>query len=262
MAAIAAREMEKDMKTTIAILSVLVAAGAASASVYSNGPFQTGTGNGFGGGNTSAIEAPFLTFGYAASTASFFAVADDFTVTDAAGWSLNSLTVYAYQTQANPNPVSTFTDIRVSIFAVNPIGTQNAPTYGDLTTNRLLSTAFTGVYRVTTPGLTNGLRGIMSITANLSDIPDLAPGTYWVGWTLGGTQASGPFTVPVVPNPAGANAQQRNIGATPTNWDTLNFAAGTPAQDLAFDIDYDVVPAPGAAALLGLGALAGLRRRR
>lgn len=39
MAAIAAREMEKDMKTTIAILSVLVAAGAASASVYSNGPF-------------------------------------------------------------------------------------------------------------------------------------------------------------------------------------------------------------------------------
>ena len=234
-----------------------------AASGYSNGPFQTGTGNGFGGGNTSAIEAPFLTFGYTASTASSFAVADDFTVTDAAGWSLNSLTVYAYQTQANPNPISTFTNIRVSIFTSNPNGTQNAPTYGDLTTNRLLSTAFTGVYRVTTTTLTNGQRAIMSITADLSDIPDLAPGTYWVGWTLGGTQASGPFTVPVVPNPAGANAQQRNIGATPTNWDTLNFAAAnTTAQDLAFDIDYDVVPAPGAAALLGLGALAGLRRRR
>jgi hypothetical protein len=253
------------MKTTIAIMSVLVAAGAASASVYSNGPFQTGTGDGFGGGNTSAIEQPaFNTFGYTASTASSFAVADDFTVTDAAGWSLNSLTVYAYQTQGNPNPVSTFTDIRVSIFASNPNGTQNAPTYGDFSTNRLLSTAFTGVYRVTATTLTNGQRGIMSITADLSDIPDLAPGTYWVGWTLGGTSTSGPFAVPVVPNPSGANAQQRNFGATPTNtnWATVNAGTATAAQDMAFDIDYNVVPAPGAAALLGLGALAGLRRRR
>ena len=251
------------MKTTISIMSVLVAAGAASASVYSNGPFQTGTGDGFGGGNTSAVEQPaFNTFGYTASTASSFAVADDFTVTDAAGWSLNSLTVYAYQTQGTPNPVSTFTNIRVSIFASNPNGTQNAPTYGDFTTNRLLSTAFTGVYRVTASSLTNGTRAIMSITADLSDIPDLAPGTYWVGWILGGTQTSGPFTVPVVPNPAGANAQQRNFGATPTNWDTLNAGTASAPQDLAFDLDYNVVPAPGAAALLGLGALAGLRRRR
>jgi hypothetical protein len=207
-----------------------------------NGPFQTGTGDGFNGGNTSAIETGFNTFGYTASTASFFAVADDFVVTDAAGWSLNSVTVYAYQTQTTPNPVSTFNDIRISIFAVNPNGTQAAPTYGDFTTNRLLSTAFTGVYRVTPTTLTNGQRAIMSITADLSDIPDLAPGTYWIGWTLGGTQASGPFTVPVVPTPVGANAQQRNFGlAAPTNWDTLNLAAGTPAQELAFDLDFDVV---------------------
>ena len=251
------------MKTMIAIMSVLVAASAASASIYSNGPFQTGTGDGFGGGNTSTVEQPtFTTFGYAASTASFFAVADDFTVTDAAGWKLNSLTVYAYQTLATPSSVSTFTDIRVSIFASNPNGTQNAPTYGDFTTNRLLSTAFTGVYRVSPTAVTNGQRAIMSITADLSDIPDLAAGTYWIGWTLGGTSTSGPFAVPVGPNPAGANAQQRNYGATPTNWGTVNAGTTTPAQDMAFDIDYNVVPAPGAAALLGLGALAGLRRRR
>lgn len=250
------------MKTTIAIMSVLVAAGAASASVYSNGPFQTGTGDGFGGGNTSAIEGGFGTFGFAASTASSFAVADDFTVTDAAGWSLNSLTVYAYQTQATPNTASTLTDIRVSIFASNPNGTQSAPTYGDFTTNRFLNTAFTGVFRVTSTTLTNGQRAIMSITADLSDIPDLAPGTYWIGWTLGGTQASGPWAVPVVPNPSGANAQQRNFGATPTNWGTVSDATSTSAQEMAFDLDYSVVPAPGAAALLGLGALAGLRRRR
>lgn len=118
------------------------------------------------------------------------------------------------------------------------------------------------MYRVTATTLTNGQRAIMSITADLSDIPDLAPGTYWVGWTLGGTSTSGPFAVPVVPNPSGANAQQRNFGATPTNWATVNAGTATAAQDMAFDIDYNVVPAPGAAALLGLGALAGLRRRR
>ncbi len=258
------------MRSIIAIAGVVMCAGVAGAAVLTNGPFVTGTGNGFGGANTSQIDpAPYNSFGFSA-LAGTFAVADDFTVTDAAGWNLNSLTVYAYQTQGTgvPNNVSTLNDIRVAIFSSNPLGTQNAPDFGNLGTSRtILNNSFSGVYRVTATTLTNSARAIMAITADLSDIPALPAGQYWIAWSLGGTVASGPWAVPVSPARSTDNAIQRNVGATaPTNWALIDGdgAAGTvnPTQDLAFDLDYTVVPAPGAAALLGLGALVGLRRRR
>lgn len=239
----------------------------ASGAVYSNGAWVTGTGNGFGGLDTSAIEGPtYTSFGYN-TAAGTFAVADDFTVSDAAGWNLNSFTAYTYQTQVNGNAnnVSTLTNIRVAIFASNPIGTQNAPTYGDHVTDRaVLNNVFTGVYRVTATTLTNSARAVMAISADMSDIPTLGPGTYYVAWSLGGSVASGPWAVPVLSD-GSDNALQRNVSATPTNWGLIDgngTAAGAPQQDLAFDLDYTVAPAPGAVALLGLGGLVIARRRR
>jgi len=251
-----------------ALMALVVAAGTASAAVFTNGPYVTGAANGFGGANTSAIQAaPYNSFGYSV-LAGTFAAADDFTVTDAGGWDLNSFTAYSYQTQANGNAnnVSTLTTIRVAIFASNPIGTQNAPDFGDLVTNRtILSNVFSGTYRVTATTLTNSARAIMAISADMSDIPTLGPGTYFVAWSLGGTVASGPWAVPVTPSRANDNAMQRNISATPSNWALVDGdGTGTvnPLQDLAFDLDYTVIPAPGAAALLGLGGLLVARRRR
>lgn len=250
------------------VAGVCALAGTASAAVFSNGPFVTGTGNGAGGANTSAIEGPTYTnFGYN-SLAGTFAVADDFTVSDAGGWSLNSLTVYAYQTIAAAPPASsTINVMRVAIFATNPMGTQNAPDFGDLATNRTITNnIFTGVFRVTATTLTNDDRAIMAVTADLSDIPSLAAGTYFVAWSLNGSVASGPWAVPVTPARPGDNGMQRNVGTTaPTNWaliDGNGTAAGVPQQDLAFDLDYDVVPAPGALLLAGMGGLVTLRRRR
>ncbi|CAG1002364.1 hypothetical protein PHYC_02989 [Phycisphaerales bacterium] len=229
------------------VACVCALAGAASADVFSNGPFLTGTGNGAGGANTSAIEQPaYNNFGYNTLTGTF-AVADDFTVSGG-NWSLNTFKVYAYQTiTAAPPAGSTITTMQVAVFTTNPIGTQNAPDHGNLVTPRtILTNVYTGTYRVTATTLTNDDRAIMAVTADVSDIPDLAPGTYYIAWSLTGSVASGPWTVPVTPARATDNAIQRNVGlAAPTNWalvDGNGTAAGVPQQDMAFEIAYDLIP--------------------
>lgn len=250
----------------VTVAVVLALAGAANAAVFSNGPFTTGVGNGFGGANTSAIETGYNNFGYGHGTGNL-AVADDFTVTDAGGWDLSSLTVYAYQTQTNgnSNQISTITSIQVGIFSSNPNGTMNAPNFGDHTTNQTITTnVFSGTYRVQSTTLTNSARAIMAVTADMAGMPNLGPGTYWIAWSLSGSVASGPWAVPVTPARATDNAQQRNVSAVPTVWGTIDggSAAGIQPQDMAFDLGYEVVPAPGAFALVGLGGLMAMRRRR
>ena len=258
--------------------AVLALAGAAMARpVYSNGPFVTGIGNGFGGGNTSTIEPDYTSFGTGTNEAALPAnggpvrVADDFTVTGP-GWNLNTATFYMYQTVASPatNPlVNTITSIRVGIYNASPSGTDATPDLGDFSTNRLAGAVFTNTFRVTSTTLTDDNRAIFAITADLSDFPDLLPGSYWLAWSTTGSNPSGPWQVPVTPTGAGNGATARQFfdPALTGNgsWADLDGTASLPGiqhVDLAFDLDYTLIPAPSAAlAFVGAG-LVGLRRRR
>ncbi len=49
---------------------------------------------------------------------------------------------------------------------------------------------------------------------------------------------------------------------TLTNAASVNFFVDQPEDFLAFELTYEIIPAPGSAALLGLGGLAAMRRRR
>ncbi len=247
--------------------ALLLATGSAMAQVYSNGPFITGVGNGLGGRDTSAIEATSTTFGIGTNFAANVFVADDFTVTGG-GWDISTATFFLYQTITSPavNPLTnTITSVRVGVYNSVPTANDLTPDSGDFTTNRQTGAVFSNVFRVTPTTLTNDDRAIMAVTVDMSWLSDLAPGTYWLAWSTTGSTPSGPWNVPVTPARSSDNARQLIGGTTPSPWspiDNNTTVAGVQPLDLAFELRYTEVPAPGAVALAGLAGLAGLRRRR
>jgi len=249
----------------IGMAAALVTA-ASAALLHDNGPFITGVGDGFGGASTSAIEAGFTSFGFncdeaePAANGGPFRVADDFTITDPA-WDLTNVKFYAYQTGSTLT--STFTAAYVTIYSWD--GTNLNPVAGDYTTNRLLSSAFSGVYRVTATTLTNNQRPIMELDIDLSWAPYLPAGTYYIGISTNGSLATGPWAVPKTPSAPTDNGIQYvgnpTAPATP-GWYLIdgNGTAAGGNQDLPIKLYGTVVPEPAAALLLVAGLLAARRR--
>mgnify|MGYP000870227711 CR=1 FL=1 len=250
------------MRKTFALTALAVAACGQAALLYDNGPWVTGTGNGFGGANTSAIEAGSNSFGFNIDTGAPFYVADDFTV-GAQAWNLSSLSFYTYQTAATdgvPNSTSTLTSGRVAIFTSAPTDLTSNVAGGTLGSDgTLVGNVFTGVYRVST-ALTNSQRAIMRVSVDLTGVTLNANTTYWAAWSADGSSTSGPWGVPVVPSLGTGNALQYSGGV----WAALDgnsTTAGVQSMGMAFQIEGEPVPEPATMLALG-GALAAFARRR
>lgn len=103
---------------------------------------------------------------------------------------VGTIELFAYQTGSSTT--STFTGAYVAIYDGNPMTGGNI-IWGDMTTNRISSTDFTGCYRVLSTS--NDLnRPIMRIVANVNTTLDA--GTYWFAFMLDGSLGSGPWGVP------------------------------------------------------------------
>lgn len=226
--------------------SLLLVFGAAQAdTLFSNGPVVDGSG-------LSILAATDTTLG-AGSNASA-TLADNFSV-GAAGWNVQSLDFFGYQTGS---VAFTFTGVTWSIRSGTDVNTAAIVASG---TSGVTNGGLVG-YRVTTTTLTNTQRPIFRINA---DIPDLVlpAGDYFVTWALAGSGASGPFVPPVVGSVGTGNALQ-----------SLSAAAFAPLTDggslLPFDVPFAVngtvgaVPEPGTLALwlAGGAVVAGALRRR
>jgi hypothetical protein len=234
--------------------------GGAAQVLFNNGPIITGTGNGAGGANTSAIAAPGTLFGFGCQQVNGNRVADDFTIPAGQTWVINQITTFQYQTGSTTT--STFTGGSLRIWTGTP-GTGSV-IFGDDTTNRLTSSAFTNIYRVTSTTLTNTQRPIMANSLDVGGLT-LGAGTYWIDVSYSGSLASGPWCPPVTPGTG--NALQSLAGAA--------FAPaldGAAQQALPFLVEGTfVVPAPAPVnnplalillglALFGVGAFAVSRR--
>ncbi|MFN0277662.1 MAG: FG-GAP-like repeat-containing protein [Pyrinomonadaceae bacterium] len=240
--------------------------------LYDNGPLITHPTGGFNGSPASYVQTSLglSALGFPASTSTVSRLADDFTV-PSGGWTIDSITLFGYQTYSTP--VGTFNDARLQIWNGAPGQAGSQVIFGDTVTNRFVSSAFTGIYRVTEAAPTSDLRPIMSVVANVG--VTLPAGTYWIDFQLGGTGLSGPFVAPVSilgqVNKPGSNALafsdmwyalidpgafpnppqdvpfkingQSSCGsptptATPTNTPTAT-PTGTPSGRTAFDYDGD-----------------------
>ena len=180
---------------TLAIATLCAGSGLAQGGLlFDNGGFVTGVGNGYGGADTSEIQfvssgPPIVTlsaFGLEFAQSANSRLADDFTVPAGQRWRPSTLDWFAYQTNAPANPTSTITDVRVRIWNARPDQPGAAVIHGDTTTNRLLSSSFANCYRtkpVSTAGAGSRLdpwRAIYELEIDMSWLPDLGPGTYWI----------------------------------------------------------------------------------
>jgi len=165
--------------------------------LWDNGPLVTHPGGGYNGADASALQSALgmNTYGFGNQYTNGYRMADDFTISDPAGWQIDTVTFFAYQTgtYAFP-PVSTITGLYVQIWD-GPPWAGGTVIWGDLTTNRLASTGWSGIYRVLDTAMTNAQRPIMANTANVGIT--LPPGTYYLDWMTAGSLTSGPWAPPV-----------------------------------------------------------------
>lgn len=166
--------------------------------LWDNGSMVNSPGTGPGGADQSVLQSVSLgmnTLGFGVNSDSVLRVSDNFTVTDPAGWTVNSLTFYAYQTNSGGTSTLDWSDLRIWDGPPNAGG---SIIFGDITTNRLINTDWSGIYRVTETTLMTTTRPVMAAETEAEVF--LPQGTYWADWSIGGTLASGPFSPPITIN--------------------------------------------------------------
>jgi hypothetical protein len=212
--------------------------------LWSNGPLATGavtsSGNVSAPAGTQWAEVQFGDGSAGASThAGSFHLADDFTITAAGGWQIDDVTVYAYLSGNTP-PTSPFTAGYIQIWTGAPNAPGSTVVFGDFTTNRLVSSTFSNLYRIfNTVNATSGTtRPIYANTLSVGTT--LPPGTYWVEYAT--VVNSTPATAHFAPNttivgskwPAVANGMQLATGTGV--WTTIRDGNPAMAMDFPFVI--------------------------
>lgn len=164
--------------------------------LHDNGSLVNSSGTGFGGADESMLQTTSLgmgILGFGHDVDAGVRIADDFTVTNSNGWDVNEIVFYAYQT--NSGTTSTISHVNLRIWDGVP-GGGGTVVWGDGATNLLVSTEWTGIYRVTETTSGNVQRAVMKNTISLGGV-NLPAGTYWLDWQSNGTLASGPWAPPV-----------------------------------------------------------------
>lgn len=174
--------------------------------------------------------------GFAANAASGTRLAEDFVV-PASGWTIDAIEFLAFQPGSSRNtPTITSANFRIWI------GVPDAPgsviVFGDTSTNRAAVPSFANVYR--TSGKSDDVSRPVFAARVAGFSFDLAAGTYWLDFQLGGTLNTGPYMPPLLFPAAGANAIQFRGAA----WHSLSDGASAVA--LPFRLSGNV-PGGGAA---------------
>lgn len=159
-------------------------------------------------------------------------------VVPASGWNVDSLITYGYQTGSST--ASTFTGLYCYIGADSSSRPSSTVVIGSKTTNAMVSTTFSGIYRLpnATAPFTDATRPIMKMKCTLTG--SLAAGTYWVTWNATGSLASGPWNPPAtvlgnLVTGTGTSDFQYQPAATPSpSWAPV--MDGTSAQGLPFKL--------------------------
>jgi hypothetical protein len=169
--------------------------GPSTAVLFDNGPLVTHPGGGFNGADASALQTAIGmgTYGFGHQVLNDNRIADDFTIPAGETWDITDITFFAYQTGSTTT--STITAVHFEIWD----GIPGASTllFGDMATNRLVTTTWSGIYRVLDTGLTASNRPIMANTCSPMGSLQLGEGTYWIAWQTDGSLSSGPWAPPV-----------------------------------------------------------------
>lgn len=195
--------------------------------LFESGPFITHPGT----PNHSRVQSGLgmITYGNNINLDLGYSIADDMILTEDVV--IESIDFFGYQTGSTTT--STFSAVYVRIWdgAPNAGGTV---IWGDLTTNRLMSTAWYDTYRNTETDPTNTQRPIMVVTADLGNLA-LSAGTYWVEWAALGTLSSGPWANPITI--LGETTTGNALQNTPTGWQEFIDTGSLTPQGIPFMVN-------------------------
>lgn len=204
--------------------------------LWDNGPLITHPGGGAGGADASAVQTAIgmSLFGananHNAAPGDYYYLADDFEFTTP--WTINTINFYAYQTGSTTT--SPFTGVYVQIWDGPPDDPGSSVVCGDLTTNRMISTSFTNIYRVFDTNLTNTQRPIMEVVAELTGC-DMLHGIYWVQYGLTGNLTVGPWVAPV--SILGETTTGNGLQKTEAGWQSIVDGGSNTQQGIPFVIE-------------------------
>ncbi len=203
--------------------------------LFNNGSFVNSPGTGAGGADESVLQSYSLGMiinGFGFQTSAGNSVADDFTFTKAN--EISQIKVYAYQTGSSTT--STITAVYLQIYDGQP-GAGGNVIWGDMSTNRLNNSTWTGTYRVeeTTSGNTD--RPIMECVCDVNTT--LQAGTYWLEIQVDGSLSSGPWCPPVTITGNNTTGNAIRYGS----WESLLDSGTNTPQGVPFVITgFTVVP--------------------
>lgn len=202
--------------------------------IYDNGPIFNSVGTGAGGANESVLYTTTFsmgTIGFGHQANAFNRVADDFTISDCY-WRIDSIVFFGYQTGSTTT--STFTAVNFRLWDSIPDAVGSNVVFGDTVTNRLISSTWSGTYRITETTTGNAQRPIMRNVCIVNSLI-LPAGTYWLDWQSAGALGSGPWAPPRTP--VGLSVTGNGRQRTGPVWANLvDGGTGTPAQGLPFEI--------------------------
>lgn len=189
--------------------------------LFDNGPLVTHPGGGFGGANASAVQTTLgmSVYGFGMQHTLPNTLADDFTIPAGETWTLEQVTFFGYQTGSSTT--STFTGMYFQIKDDMPPG--GNVVFGDMVTNRLVTSAFSNTYRVLDTSLMDTNRPIMANVCAFNPPLVLGPGWYWICFDATGSLSSGPWGPPVT-----------ILGQTTTG-DALQYTASSGLWNLLID---------------------------
>ena len=228
--------MRTAVRVSFLTLIVLTLAVPATAQVlWDNGGLLTHPAGGCGGQDLSAAQnttVGLTSRGFNHSLSGGYRVADDFAV-GGLGWQLESIDLYAYQ--GGSSTLSPITGVNLQIWDGVPDDPASSVVCGDTTTNRLVSSTWTNMYRaLLSEATTDCSRPLMLDVVDVIGCV-LPAGTYWLDWQTDGDAAyTGPWAPPVSvldQNPPG-NALQQVTGA----WQAVVDATLQTPMDFPFAI--------------------------
>ncbi|MFZ2095954.1 MAG: hypothetical protein WAV05_04875 [Anaerolineales bacterium] len=189
------------------------------------------------------------TFGFGHQFSGGNRMADDFTILDPAGWEIDAITFFAYQTSAPITP-SPITGVYYQIWDGPPNDPGSSVVFGNLVTNRLQNSVSFDVQRDsgTSPCADNRYIFTDVASAGLT----LSAGTYWIEWMTDGSAAySGPWAPPItiLGQTTTGNALQYTSS---TGWAAAQDQGTSTPQGMPFIIDGSIHELPAGAVYLPL----------
>lgn len=230
--------MRRWLRVTVLTVGLAVAPVTAR-ELWNNGPLVTTPGGGFSGADVSERQTLLdeCILGVNHDPAPIYTrIADDFTIIHPDGWVIDTISFFAYETGSSTE--STITEVNLRIWDGNPMQSGRSVIFGDTTTNRMISTTWSRIYRADDVAPLSVERPIMEnvVEVNIA----LGPGTYWLDWQCDGTLDSGPYAPPVSLTGAthlpGANALQWAWG----QWDSVMDGCSFTPDDIPFIINGSI----------------------